>query len=159
MLLFIGVIAVSCKKEAGPAGTNGTNGTNGNANVMVYGYGETVLNAGNSYYAYFYPDVLTPGLIDSSVITCYYSVGANEWNVANGYGPGAQYATIQYTGVGTQSYVGIYLKNPDGTTYSGADITWDSVRVFIIPANIFRSFKMENVDYNDYYSVNDYFSK
>ena len=163
MILLIGIIAVSCKKETGPtgpqgpSGTNGTNGTNGNANVTVYGFGSTTLNSGNGYYGYFYPAGLTSGMIDSSTVVSYYQVGANEWNMANGLGPAANYATIQYTYGGGSPFVSIYLRNADGTTYTGSDVTWDSVRIFVVPANIYKIANRNNLDYKNYKAVNNYF--
>lgn len=156
MILFIGAIAVSCEKEgpAGPAGTNGTNGTNGNANVKVYGYGEVTLNFANSYTTKYVPDGLTSGLIDSSAIFAYYS-NYGQWNMANGYGPTSEYGTVLYTD--PEPYIAIYLRNPDATFYSGADVTWDSVRVFIIPAMALKVAKKQNIDFNDYTEVSNYF--
>ncbi len=163
MIMITGIVAVSCKKEgpAGPqgaAGTNGTNGTNGNANVTVYGYGTDTLKASNNYAANYYPAGLTSGLVDSSIIVTYYSAYPGEWNMANGYGPSGQYATIQYTyGGSTPALVSVYLRNVDGTGYTGVDVIWDSVRIFVVPANIYKIAKHDKLNYNNYKAVNDYF--
>ena len=162
MLLLIGAVAISCKNEAGPAGpagANGTNGTNGNANVKVYGYGSTTLNATNAYYAHFNPTGLTAGKIDSSLIVSYYMAGSGQWNMANGLGPSGMYSTIQYTDPIPPATINIYLRNGDGTGYSGADITWDSVRIFVIPASILKSTPAGKLDYRDYHEVSSYFSQ
>jgi hypothetical protein len=163
MLLFIVAIAASCKKEAGPAGpagangSNGSNGTNGNANIRMYGYPAITLNAGNFYRVYYTPADLTPTLIDSSAIFVYYSPGFGEWNMANGFGPSANYATIQYTYPGPPTpYISVYLMDIDGTGYSGADVTWDSVRVVIMPANVFKIAEHQNLDFNNYDAVAAY---
>ena len=160
MFLFIGIIAVSCKKEEGPAGPQGpagTNGTNGNANVKVFGYTKDTLNAANGYALSYSPAGLTAGLIDSSAIFIYYSAYTGQWNMANGFGPSAMYATIQYTDTWSTPYVSVYLENVDGTYYSGSDVVWDSVRVFIIPASTLKVAKQQNINFNNYNEVNTYF--
>jgi hypothetical protein len=161
MILFIVAIAASCKKEAGPAGpagangSNGSNGTNGNANIQIYGYPAITLNSGNGYQVNYYPAGLTSGLIDSSAIFVYYSAGWSQWNMANGLGPDGDYATIQFTNP-SPAFVGVYLENADGTAYSGADVTWDSVRVVIMPANVFKIAEHQNLDFNNYDAVAAY---
>jgi len=160
MFLFIGIIAVSCKKEEGPAGPQGpagTNGTNGNANVKVFGYPKDTLNAANWYELIYSPAGLTAGLIDSSAIFIYYSAYTGQWNMANGFGPGASYATIQYTDTWSTPYVSVYLRNVDGSSYTGADVVWDSVRVFIIPASTLKVAQKQNINFNNYNEVNTYF--
>lgn len=156
---ILGLVVVSCKKEAGPsgpAGTNGTNGTNGNANVKVYGFGTTTLNSSNAYYAYFMPAGLTAGMIDSSVIITYYGTGPGSWNMANGLGPVGSYSTIQYTYISPPE-VGVYLRNADGTSYSGSDVTWDSVRIFVIPAMQLKDAKIHHLDFQNYSAVRSFF--
>jgi hypothetical protein len=154
MLLFIVAIAASCKKEAGPAGPAGANGSNGNANIKIYGYPAVTLNAGNAYRVSYTPTGLTAGLMDSSAIFVYYSPGLGEWNMANGFGPGANYATIQYTFPGPPTpFICVYLDDVDGTSYSGVDVLWDSVRVVIMPANSFRIAEHQNLDFNNYDAV------
>jgi hypothetical protein len=155
MLLLIVAIAASCKKEAGPAGPAGANGSNGNANIRMYGYPAITLNVGNGYQVNYSPAGLTSGLIDSSAIFVYYSAGSSQWNMANGLGPDGDYATIQYTNP-LPAFVGVYLENGDGTAYSGADVTWDSVRVVIMPANSFRIAEYQNLDFNNYNAVAAY---
>ncbi|MCK9613523.1 MAG: hypothetical protein PHR81_10680 [Bacteroidales bacterium] len=165
MILFIGIIAASCEKEgpAGPAGTNGTNGidgTDGNANVTVYGFGETVLNAVNLFWVSFKPAELTSGMVDSSFILAYYKSGATvnyPWYSGGGIGPDGLYQTKMFIYRDPTS-VDLRLYNPDGSAYSSIDVTWDSVRIFIVPANIFRNAEMEKVNFNDYSQVSNYFS-
>ena len=53
----------------------------------------------------------------------------------------------------------IKLNNYDGSDYSGFDVTWDSVKVYIVPANIFALAKDQYVNFNDYNSVADYYNK
>ncbi len=158
MCLILGIVAVSCKKEAGPTGQSGTNGTNGNANVRMYSYSQTTLNAGNSYYAYFSPIGLTSGMIDSSLLVTYYRSGLDDWNVANGLGPQGRYNTIQFTIPGPPAIVGIYLRNADGTSYTGIDVVWDSIRIFVVPANVFKIAKHDKVDFQNYKQVKDYYN-
>ncbi|MDY0216515.1 MAG: hypothetical protein RBS19_06135 [Bacteroidales bacterium] len=162
MILLIGIIAVSCTKEGpiGPTGTNGTNGIDGNANVQVFGYSKDTLNNANFHTIMYSPPGLTPGLIDSSAIFVYYSDSHYEWNMANGFGPNGNYVTIQYTySAPTDPYIAVYLTDTDGNLYSGADVIWDSARVFIIPANLLRSAEIENVDFEDYQAVTNFFNK
>lgn len=161
IVLMLGIMAVSCKKEkgpVGPAGPAGQAGVNGNANVTVYGYGSHTFTSGSPW-SYYYPDGLTGGMIDSSTIMMYYSQYPGEWNVANGFGPGADYANIVYTSDGPPASVNVYLQNVDGGSYSGGDVTWDSVRIFVIPANIFKSTPAGKVDFNDYQSVKSYYTE
>ena len=155
-LLFVGVLAMfaSCKKaekgDTGPAGANGTNGATGaqgNANVKIYNYGTTTLTASSS--AKFLPAGLTPAKIDSSLIMVYYSAGGGQWNVANGLGPGGLYATIQYSNPGDAS-INVYLRNSDGTSYTGGSVIWDKARVVIVPtASVFRTGKVDYTNYSD----------
>lgn len=169
-ILFIGAITLfaSCKKtttgpkgDTGAAGTNGTNGINGtngtngaqgNANVKIYNYGSTTLTATSD--AKFYPSGLTAQKIDSSLIMVYYSADGAQWNVANGLGPNGNYATIQYTD--PSPYVCVYLKNADGSYYTGGTVIWQKVRVVIIPtASVFRK---ANINYNNYNEVANYYN-
>lgn len=152
-LLFVGVLAMfaSCKKaekgDTGPAGANGAAGAQGNANVKIYNYGTTTLTASSS--AKFMPAGLTPAKIDSSLIIVYYSVGSGQWNVANGLGPIGAYATIQYSNP-LDASINVYLRNADGTSYTGGTITWNKVRVVIIPtASVFRIGKVDYTNYAD----------
>jgi hypothetical protein len=156
ILLMLGIIAVSCKKEAGPAGTNGTNG---NANVKVYGYGPTTFNASNFYFAYFSPAGLTGGMFDSSMIISYYSTGSGSWNVANGMEPLGNYNSIQLTNAGPPANLSFYLRNADGSNYIGADVTWDSLRIFVIPATSFRMAQKNHLDFQNYSAVRTFYCK
>ena len=156
LLLLIAVVFASCSKEgpAGPAGTNGTNGTNGhdgNANVMIFGYPHDTLNAANYYFLRYVPEGLTAGLIDSSAIFAYYSAGGGQWNIVNGSGPTSEYNTVLYTD--PQPYIGIYLRNPDDSYYTGSDVYWDSIRIVIIPAMVFKQAQAGHVDFNNYQAV------
>lgn len=160
-ILFIGAIALfaSCKKSTtgptGPAGAAGATGAQGNANVKIYNYGSTVLESANAFYATFKPAGLTAQKIDSSLVLVYYSESAGQWNMANGLGPGGAYATIQYTEPSDAS-VNVYLKNANGTSYTGSTITWQKVRVVIAPTgSVFRTAKL---DYSNYAEVAKYFN-
>ncbi|MCK9612503.1 MAG: hypothetical protein PHR81_03210 [Bacteroidales bacterium] len=158
VLFLISIFLISCKKEEGPAGPQGPQGpagTNGNANIKMYGYGPCTFNAANFYTQKYTPDGLTAGLIDSSIIYAYYSGGFDQWNVVNGYGPLDTYTTVLFTD--PEPYIGIYLRNPDGSWYNGIDVTWDSVRIVIIPANIFLSAMNEKIDFGNYTEVTEYF--
>ena len=154
LLLIILAMAASCKKDPAPAGPAGTNG---NANVKIYSYGHCTFNAENFYEIQFTPNGFTAGLIDSSAIFAYYRHMSLQWNMANGNGPGAQYATIQYTNAYYQQpYLGIYLMNSNGTNYTGTDVTWDSVRIVVIPANLFMKAKQQDLDFRNYNAVYKY---
>lgn len=165
-LLIIAAIATSCEKEEGPAGpagaagTNGTNGTNGNANVSVYGFGQQLFNAGNIYLNGFSFSGMTNEEIDSSLfIPYYFADGYFNWYTAGQVGPVNQYQSRCFiiTTSPTQP-LKIVLCDPDGTSYTGADVTWDSVRIFVIPANTFRLANKQNVDFNNYNEVSAYFN-
>jgi len=164
MILFIGIIAVSCKKEAGPAGPAGpagTNGTNGNANVTVYSYGSQVFNSANAYFIDFPLTGITNSGIDSCLVMSYYVPnGYSNWYMAGQVGPGNTYQSRCFVNnFDIVPAFRIILGNPDGTAYSGADVTWDSVRVFVIPANTFRRAEADKVNFNNYNQVHNYFPK
>ncbi len=159
-ILFIGAITVfsSCKKTtigpAGPTGATGATGAQGNANVQIYNYGITLLQSANNFRVEFTPAGLTVQKIDSSLIMVYYSEGSGQWNVANGLGPNGNYATIQFTD--PTPYVSVYLKNADGSYYTGGTVTWQKVRVVIVPAaSVFRK---ANINYNNYNEVAKYYN-
>ncbi len=163
-ILFIGAIALfaSCKKSttgptgpAGAAGATGATGAQGNANVKIYNYGSTVLESANAFYTSFKPAGLTAQKIDSSLILVYFSADGSQWNMANGLGPGATYATIQYTEPSDAS-VNVYLKNANGSPYSGGTVTWQKVRVVIAPTG--SIFRKANIDYSNYAEVAKYFN-
>jgi hypothetical protein len=159
MILVIGMIALSCEKEgpAGPQGLAGTNGTNGNANVMVYSYGTTIFNSANSYWNTFTPAGLTSANYNSSIFLSYYK-NDSYWYTVGGMGPfGMGYQTRQF--LSDTPHLNIKLNNYDGTDYSGFDVIWDSVKVYIVPANIFAIAKDQHVNFNDYNSVADYYDK
>jgi hypothetical protein len=158
IILFIGIIAVSCKKEegpVGPAGPAGTNGTNGNANVTVYGFGAQTYSVVNYEHPFTLP--VSAGIADSSLIFPYYHYSV-WWYPVGSVGYGGTYSSRYYIYPNTTSTtVQIQVRNADGSSYSGADITWDSVRVFVIPANIFKSTPAGKVNFKDYQSVSSYY--
>ena len=143
VILFVGFIAISCKKE-GPAGKNGTNG---NANVQVFGYSTHLFNWDNGYSVSYSPAGLSSESIFSSVIYIYYTELPGIWHVANGLGPNGDYATIQYMVGGVAPYVSVYLMTPEGNFYSGTDVTWDSARVFFVPATVLKNGEYHNIDF------------
>ena len=156
--LVVSIMAINsgCSKEtgptgpAGPQGPTGAQGAKGNANVRQYDFGSKTVGSSNAQYTF---PGMTAGMLDSSLVMLYYSEGSNQWNVAGGCGPGCAYQTIMYTD--PTPYVEVYLEDPDGTSYSGADITWVKSRLVIIPANVFG--KKYPFDINDYQSVKTYF--
>lgn len=159
-LLFIAMVGVfaSCKKAekgaVGPAGANGTNGAQGNANVKIYNYGSQTLTA-TSISVNFTPVGLTAQKIDSSLIVVYYSESAGQWNLANGLGPGGQYATIQYSDPMDAS-INVYLQNANGTNYSGATVVWQKVRIVVVPTGYV--FRHATINYNNYDEVASYYN-
>jgi hypothetical protein len=154
-LLIIAAIATSCEKEAGPAGPAGTNGTNGNANVTVYGFSGYTFSSLN--FATHYTLPISSSMVDSSLILPYYFI-SGFWYQMGEIGYGANFASRYFIEPSpTEAYLRIDLKNVDGTNYTGADITWDSVRVFVIPANNFRSAKKDNIDFKNQSEVSAYF--
>lgn len=150
IVLGMSTFIISCKKEVA-----GINEKDGNANLMQYNFGSMTLNS--SQRAKYTFAGMTAGLLDSSVVMLYYSVDGNEWNVAGGCGPFCNYQTILYTD--PAPYVEIYLKNGDGTSYSGADVTWQKSRLLIIPANKFgKKSTLPAINFNDYNEVKTYYN-
>jgi len=163
IILFIGLIAVSCKKEEGPAGpkgpagTNGTDGTDGNANVSVYGFSSVTFTSALDYHYFDIP--ITSGMIDSSFFAGYFDASGGWYEIGQ-IGPvGAYQSRYWLYDYATYCAYGVRIHNVDGSLYSGADVTWDSVRIFVIPANIFRRAEADKVDLSDYKQVDCYFSK
>jgi hypothetical protein len=161
IILLIGIVAISCKKEGpqGPVGTAGANGTNGNANVILYAFGDTTFSAANLYRVNYYPAGLTSGMVDSSLILAYYKQTLyNAWYPVGGIGLNGNYQTRMFIDPAPPPCVTIRLNNIDGSAYSGADVSWDTVRIFVIPANIFRSVLADKVDLTNYLKANEYLS-
>jgi hypothetical protein len=158
IVLLIGIIAVSCKKETGPAGPAGTNGNDGNANVTMYVYGTQSFTSVNGYIASFTPTGLTASMIETSMMLSYYKPGANyPWYTVGGLGANLAYQTrmLMYT---DPISIDIRLNNPDGTAYTGIDQTWDSVRIFVVPASVIKIAGKQNIDLKDYASAKNYLS-
>jgi hypothetical protein len=173
MLLIIAAIGASCKKEgpagpAGPAGTNGTNGangtdgtngTNGNANVTVYGFSGTTFTSAVPGIDLSLP--LSVGMVDSSLILPYYSL-YGYWYQVGVIGYATNFTSRYYIDPGITpdtTDLRIIIMDVDATPYSGANITCDSIRVFVIPANIFRSAGHQNIDFTDYNEVSAYYDR
>lgn len=155
VLLIIAAMATSCEKE-GPAGPAGTNGTNGNANVTVYRFGEQILTNIDTEVAFTLP--FTGAIAKSSIILPYYLSTLGYWYQVGELGPSSTYLTKYYINPDVDStYLYVGAKDVDASSYSGPDITWDSVRVFVIPANIFRSAKLGNIDFKNQSEVSAYF--
>lgn len=160
VLLFVmGMIAASCEGPEGPrgpagaAGTNGTNGTDGNANVMMFGFGDTTITYSLSYIL-----PISGGLADSSLILPYYRE-SGFWYQAGEIGYAGGFQTRYYTNPGTTTTtLWIQLYDVDGSAYSGTGETWDSVRVFVIPATQFYA-SAPDVDFTNYYEVQSYFNQ
>jgi len=164
MVLFIGIIAVSCKKEEGPAGPQGpagTNGTDGNANVTLYRFGTQSFTSTNYYRVDIAPIGLTQTLFNSSVLMSYYfDPAGGSWYPVGQIGANSNYTTRQffYSYADSVSWA-LNIKNTDGTTYTGVDVTWDSLKLYVIPANIFKNAKADNLNFNDYNQIKTYFSE
>jgi hypothetical protein len=158
MILCIVIVAVSCKKEEGPqgpAGPSGTNGTNGNANVTVYGFGAQTFTSTDPSVNLVLP--ISGGMVDSSLILPYYHYDS-WWYQFGEIGYASSYQTRYYIyPTDSTSTLLLQIYDLDGTAYTGGDLTLDSIRVFVIPANIFRSTPAGKVDYNDYQSVSSYY--
>ncbi len=157
VLFVMGMIAASCEGPEGPrgpAGAAGTNGTDGNANVMMFGFGDTTITSTLSL------DLpISQGLCDSSIVLPYYSEGG-FWYQMGEIGYGASFLTryYLYTGYVTYTILQIGLYNVDGSAYTGTGETWDSIRVFVIPATQFYASEPE-INFSDYYEVENYFDQ
>lgn len=157
--LIASMIIVSCEGPEGPAGPTGPigpSGQNGNEEVLMFTYGPVSLDAVGWYNAYYTFGSLTKGKLDSSVILIYYSAYYSQWNVANGMGPDGDYATIQYFNESDSTAV-VYLKNADGTTYSGSDVTWDSTKIFVIPASEMAYAQQNKINFSDMRETQEFF--
>lgn len=159
MILFLGLIAISCKKEvAGPQGAAGKDGKDGNANVTLYSYGPQTFT-GTLYRNEFSMPGMTTNKIDSSMIVAYYRLDlSTAWYEVGQLGKGSDYQTRGWILTNSTSY-NIRLAMPDGSNYIGPDVIWDSVRVFVVPANTFISAINQNVNFDDYKSVSAFFDK
>jgi hypothetical protein len=158
MVLLIGIVVVSCKKETGPAGPAGTNGKDGNANVTMYVYGAQTFTSANGYIASFTPAGLSTSMIETSMMISYYKpTGPYPWYTVGGIGSNYEYQTrmLTYTG---PTRIDIRLNNPDGTAYTGIDQAWDSVRIFVVPASVIKIANKQKVDLNDYATAKNYLS-
>ncbi len=70
--------------------------------------------------------------------------------------PGGNYATIQYSYANDTS-INVYLKNADGSSYTGGMVTWLKVRVVVVPTS--SVFKTSNViDYSNYEEVAKFYN-
>lgn len=160
MIILIAFVAASCEKEEGPqgpAGANGTDGKDGNANVTVYGFTGDTLTTSSTWKDYFIP--ITPGAVDSSIILPYYFT-YGYWYLAGGLGYGAGYLTrfgVETSIPSARVFIGIF--NPDGAAYTGTDVIWDSIRIFVVPATIFKSARAKNIDFNNYKEVKAYYQE
>ncbi|HQI70470.1 MAG TPA: hypothetical protein PLT47_06940 [Bacteroidales bacterium] len=156
VLFIIAAITYSCEKE-GPAGPAGTNGTNGNANVTVYGFGEYTFTTATPWTQFTLP--ISQGMVDSSLILPYYHM-TNYWYQVGEIGIGGSFTSRYFIEpFASSSDLRIEIRNIDGAPYNGADVTWDSIRVFVIPANTFRSAQSDNIDFNNHNEVAQYFEK
>jgi hypothetical protein len=162
MMLFIGIIAVSCKKEEGPVGPQGpagTNGTDGNANVTLYRFGTQSFTSTNYYRVDIAPAGLTKTMFNTSVLMSYYfDPAGGSWYPVGQVGANSDYTTRQFF-YDISDTVGwaLNVRNTDGAAYTGTDVTWDSLKLFVIPANNFKRAEADKVDFNNYDQVNNYF--
>lgn len=159
VLFIIAAIATSCEKEgpAGPAGTNGTNGTNGNANVTVYGFSEHTFTSADPGAQFLLP--ISQGMADSSLVLPYYTM-SGYWYQIGEIGIGGNFTCRYFIDpFPAYSNLRVDIRDVDGSAYSGGNITWDSIRVFVIPANIFRSAQKDKVDFSSHKEVAHYFEK
>lgn len=134
-ILMIAVIAImaSCSKEGpqGPAGTNGTNGTDGNANVTVYNFGTSFSLTGEKSLTL---TGISQSDFDNSLHLVYYKDNGctGYWYSAPGLGCGANYQIRIYASLSSTALY-FNIKDPDGSSFSGAARNITQVKVFIIP--------------------------
>lgn len=140
------------KGSTGPIGPVGPTGQNGNEEVYLFTYGSKLLDAASYYSVDYTFDTLSASTIDKSLILIYYSMYSEEWNMANGSGPNGMFQSIQYYS-SYDSTAHVYLKNIDGSAYSGSDITWDSSKVYVIPPAMIRLAEEQKVDFFDIHQV------
>ncbi|HOH83261.1 MAG TPA: hypothetical protein PLI16_01480 [Bacteroidales bacterium] len=95
----------------------------------------------------------------SSLIMPYYYI-SDYWYHMGEIGYGDNFASRYFIEPqSTVTYLRIDIKNVDGSNYSGPGFTWDSIRVFVIPANIFRNAQIDKLDFNNHNEVTNYFKK
>jgi hypothetical protein len=156
VLFVMGLILASCEGPEGPRGNTGPvgpAGPNGNANVRVYGFPGHTFTTTSTIYDFYLP--ITKELMDSSLILPYF-LDVN-WYMAGSLGLSGAYAT-RYWFRSSDRYVSLNILDSDGSDYSGPSLTWDSVRVFVIPANQFYAAEPV-VNFSNYYEVENYFSQ
>lgn len=161
VMLLVGFIAASCEGPEGPKGTNGTNGidgvdgVDGNANVRIFDFaGDTLTSTLNYTYRYIQDTTFS---LDSCMILPYYL--NFYWYQLGQMGPGGSYQTrYWYMDYSNEIEVGMRVHNVDGSAYSGSDVIWDSIRIFVIPINTFHMAEKANLDFSNYNEVNGYFS-
>lgn len=166
VILVLGFFAASCEGPEGPKGNNGTNGvdgidgtdgTDGNANVACYGFGSVTFTSASNYNSFMLP--ISSAMVDSSMIFSYYYTSGG-WYTVGQLGPFGDYLSRCWLyGGTTSSELGVRVHNPDGSSFSGSDAVWDSVRVFVVPANSFHMAEQQNLNFANYNEVSGYFSK
>lgn len=153
LILVMAMITVSCQKEP-EVGPRGPAGADGNANVIVYLFGDTTLSGSTSIT--YTLDGVTPGMADTCLILPYYNTGT-MWYLVGGLGAGANYQTRFWTWNTDPLTMGIRLHNPDGSLYTGIDVIWEAVKVYVMSPTEFRMAQDNNIDFNNYDQVNAYF--
>jgi len=160
ILFVMGMIASSCEGPEGPrgpagtAGTDGTDGTDGNANVSVYGFPADTFTAAINSHSYTIP--ITSEVFDSSFFLGYYYSSGGWYEVGQMGAIGAYQSRSWLYVYSTYTTYGVRIHNVDGSAYSGSDVIWDSLRVFVVPANQFYAAE-PLVDFSNYKEVKDYF--
>lgn len=168
LLITAGLIIVACEGPEGPRGPAGANGTNGvdgvdgtdgedgNANVKVFDFVGDTLTASLGYTYRYIND--TTFSTDSCIVLPYYK--NYYWYQVGQMGPGGAYQSrYWYVDLTNQIEIGMRIHNLDGSIYSGADVVWDSIRVFVIPMNTYHMAERANLDFSNYNEVKGYFSE
>jgi hypothetical protein len=164
LFFMLGTIAAltfmfSCKGPEGPAGPTGPTGPTGNEEVYLYSFGSLLYGSMNGYYNSYSFGTLPKSTIDKSLILAYYyTADWGDWNTVNGPGPGGDYQSVMYYHE-ADSTVKIYFLNGDGSGYTGADVTWDSTKIYLIPPSIMRAAEQQNVDFSNMRQVDRFINE
>ena len=129
-IILVALAFWACSKK-GPAGIDG------NANVTEYNFEADFTLSGTSIYQAFTLPV-SQAEADQSIFLCYYRITLYNpnWFICPDIGPGYNFITRGLISPGTSSTT-YYLQvhDVDGSAYSGSEIRFDRVRIFVVPAS------------------------
>lgn len=162
------LLTAGCKKgDVGPAGPAGKDGADGNANVRLFTYQNITFTSSYN----FTLTGVSQGLADSSMVVAYYNPSteaSTSWYPIPGLGSSSLYE-MRYFFYQTSASPSVYTfavraMQPNGTGSYNTQLTFNKVRIFLVPASSItvggRGVADNNaaLDIDDYYSVCRYFN-